>query len=163
MITVVIPTLNSADQFGPCLSGLVPAAMDGLVREVVIADGGSTDATLAIAEDCGARVVSCPGDRGARLAKACDGPRGEWLLILEPDAILPEGWRAAVEQHLKAGGDAGAWLPRPGRNWLQRLRGGAPQGLLASVRRYQASGGFRAGDPDLSRLARALKASRLTL
>ena len=55
MISVVIPTLNAAATLQRALSPLVPAAVDGLVREVVVADGGSTDETLELAEDAGAQ------------------------------------------------------------------------------------------------------------
>ncbi|MBU4433962.1 MAG: glycosyltransferase [Alphaproteobacteria bacterium] len=162
MLTVVIPTLDSARTLGACLSSLVPAAVDGLVREVVLADGGSTDDTQAIAEDCGARVVNAQGDLGARLAAGCVSPRGDWLLVLEPDALLAEGWRDAVERQLNAGWDKAGWLPRPGGSWWARLIAGRrPQGLLVSVRRYEASGGFQSGDPGLGRLVRALGAARL--
>jgi glycosyltransferase involved in cell wall biosynthesis len=162
MLTVVIPTLDSARTLGPCLSSLVPAAVDGLVREVVLADGGSTDDTLAMAEDCGARVVSVRGDLGGQLAAGCVSPRGDWLLVLEPDALLVEGWRDAVERQLNAGWDKAGWLPRPGGSWLARLIAGRrPLGLLVSVRHYQASGGFRVGDPGLGRLVQALGAARL--
>ncbi|WP_421737947.1 glycosyltransferase [Caulobacter sp.] len=161
MLTVVIPTQDSAHLIGACLASLVPAAVDGLVREVVLADGGSTDDTLAIAEDCGARVVTRRGDVGERLAAACVGPRGDWLLILRADAVLPEGWRAAVEKQLNSGWDRAAWLPRPGLSWFQRLPSPPSQGLLLSVRRYDAIGGFRAGEGDLARLARAVGAKRL--
>lgn len=162
MLTVVIPTHNHAGVLADCLSSLVPAAVDGLVREVVLADAGSTDETLIIAEDCGARVVKAAGDLGARLAVACSDPRGDWLLILLPDASLPESWRNAAERQIKAGWGRAAWLPRPGRSWLERLMGGdAPQGLLVSVRHYAAVGGFGPGETALSRLSGRVGAKRL--
>ena len=162
MLTVVIPTHDHAGVLADCLSSLVPAAVDGLVREVVLADAGSTDETLVIAEDCGARVVEAAGDMGARLAVACSDPRGDWLLILLPDAALPESWRSAAEKQINAGWDKAAWLPRPGRSWLDRLtRGDPPQGLLVSARYYAAVGGFAPGDTDLTRLVGRVQAKRL--
>ena len=160
MITVVIPTHDSAHLIGPCLSSLVTAAVDGLVREVVLADSGSTDDTLAIAEDCGARVVTDGDDFGARLASACERPRADWLMLLEPDAALPEGWRLVIEKQINAGWDKAASLPRPGLLWLHRPFV-APQGLLLSVRRYEVSGGFKAGDRSFARLIGAVSAKRL--
>lgn len=162
MLTVVIPTLDSAHLIGSCLAALVPAAVDGLVREVVLADGGSTDDTLAIAEDCGARVVTLNGDVGERLAAACLRPRGDWLMVLQADAVLPEGWRTAVEKQLNSGWEKTGWLPRPGLPWFRRLPAPPSQGLLLSVRCYDAIGGFRAGEGDLARLTRAVGAKRLT-
>jgi glycosyltransferase involved in cell wall biosynthesis len=54
MISAVISTLNSARDLHGLLSALVPAAADGLVRQVLVVDGGSTDGTLDICEDAGA-------------------------------------------------------------------------------------------------------------
>ena len=50
MISVIIPTLNAESGLAAALSALVPAMVDGLVREVIVVDGGSTDRTLAIAD-----------------------------------------------------------------------------------------------------------------
>ena len=161
MITVVIPTRDSAHLIGPCLSSLVAAAVDGLVREVVLADGGSTDGTLDIGEDCGARVVSAGDDLGQGLAEACERPRGEWLMLLEPDALLPEGWRQVAEKQVNAGWDRAVSLTRPGVSWFRRPFT-PPQGLLLSARLYQAKGGFHAGDKDFARLIKAVGARRLT-
>ena len=55
MISVVIPTFNSAATLAEAMASLIPAAVDALVREVVVADGGSSDDTFAIADDAGAR------------------------------------------------------------------------------------------------------------
>src|SRR4051812_8684973 len=57
MISVVIPTLNSERALPRCFDSLIPAAVRGVVREVIIADGGSTDGTLGVADAAGAHVV----------------------------------------------------------------------------------------------------------
>ncbi|MFZ0269702.1 glycosyltransferase, partial [Caulobacter sp.] len=114
MITVVLPTHNSAACLVHVLPLLVPAAVDGLVKAVVFADAGSTDATLAIAEDCGARVVQASGDAGARLATGCAAAKSAWILALGEDLVLPEAWRTPVEAHLAGGGGKPAWIAGPG-------------------------------------------------
>ena len=64
MISVVIPALNAERLLARCFDSLVPAAVRGVVREVIVADGGSTDATLAIADAAGAHIVEAGRGRG---------------------------------------------------------------------------------------------------
>ena len=45
MISAILATRNDARRLGETLAALVPAAVDGLVRQVIIADAGSTDRT----------------------------------------------------------------------------------------------------------------------
>ncbi|HTK36483.1 MAG TPA: glycosyltransferase [Caulobacteraceae bacterium] len=95
MISVVIATLNAAETLPAALSALVPAAMNNLVREVVIADAGSTDETLEVVEDAGARLIA--GDLAAGLAAA----KGPWLLVLDADVRLAPEWEAAARDHIE--------------------------------------------------------------
>ena len=53
MISVIIPTFNDEAHLVAVLSPLVPASMEGLIRELIIVDAGSTDATLEIADSGG--------------------------------------------------------------------------------------------------------------
>lgn len=92
MISVVIPTLNAEKHLASCLSFLMPAAIDGLVKEVIIVDGGSGDQTRKIAEESGARFVEAPCGRGTQLAEGARLARGEWLLFLHADTRLEPSW-----------------------------------------------------------------------
>ncbi len=92
MISVVIPTLNAAATLPRCLNCLLDAAMSGLVREVIVADGGSTDETLMIADAAGAHIVTGPDCRGARLEIGAAAARSDWLLFLHANTILEPSW-----------------------------------------------------------------------
>lgn len=92
MISVIIPTLNAQTDLGACLGALVPAAVDGLVREVIVADGGSCDATRDIAEDAGAMVLASEPGRGRQLQASAARARWPWLLFLHADTVLSPGW-----------------------------------------------------------------------
>ena len=110
MISVVIATHNDGLTLGQTLASLVPAAVDALVREVILADAGSTDDTLAIAEDAGARVVRAEGSVEQRLGEACKGARADWLLILQASESAPHGWEAAARRHMEHhAGKAAQW------------------------------------------------------
>lgn len=100
MISVVIPTRNNAATLPELLTGLVGAALDGLVKEVLLVDGGSTDATLAIADDAGAKILVEAGDPDARVAVGCQAARGDWLLLLGPIGRLSRGWEEAAVRHM---------------------------------------------------------------
>jgi len=152
MLSVVIPTLDSAATLGACLAAL------GEVAEIVVADGGSSDGTAAIAEAAGAIVVTAPRGRGPQLAAGAAAARGDWLLFLHGDTLLEPGWRACAERHMARPGE----LPACFRfrladdSWQARLIEAAvaarvrllalpygDQGLLVSRRRYEEAGAYR--------------------
>lgn len=100
MLTVIIPTLNAESGLTRTLSGLLAANAQGLIREVIVADGGSTDQTLAIAADAGVEIVASRRGRGAQLRAGAERARGDWLLFLHADTWLAPGWERVVERHV---------------------------------------------------------------
>ncbi|HWA59730.1 MAG TPA: cell wall biosynthesis glycosyltransferase [Caulobacteraceae bacterium] len=133
MITVVFATLNDAEGLAQAMAELVPAAVDGLVREVVVADAGSTDATLEVADEAGATIVS----GGLRSAVAV--ARADWILALPPRPGLVPGWERAVERALQSRVGvrlvAGPWPWSPGLGVLVPKRLAAGADTLAALRR----------------------------
>jgi hypothetical protein len=111
VISVVIPTLNNEAVLGRTLSGLVPAAVSGLVREVIVADGGSTDATLDIAEDAGCVILAGQPGAEERTRAAARKAQSEWLMVLGPQVQLLPGWELVVRQHVETRAGEGARLP----------------------------------------------------
>ncbi|MCH7889782.1 MAG: glycosyltransferase, partial [Proteobacteria bacterium] len=93
LLSVVIPTLDSAVSLGRTLDALAEDA--GLAREIIVADGGSRDGTVALAERRGARVVAAAGGRGAQLAAGAAAAARPWLLFLHADTRLDPGWTQA--------------------------------------------------------------------
>ena len=91
-LAALLPTLNAAGSLPRSLAALV-----GAVAEVVVADGGSSDDTRALAEAAGARVVAAPRGRGSQLAAGAAVLRAPWMLVLHADTIPGPGWREAAE------------------------------------------------------------------
>jgi len=91
---VIIPTLNAAGGLPTTLAPLIEGALLGLVKEVIVVDGGSQDATCAIAEAAGATVIESPRGRGRQLHAGAQAARAPFLLFLHADTALQPGWVA---------------------------------------------------------------------
>ena len=92
MLTVIIPTHNSERPLVPTLAMLVPGAMSGTVREVIVADAGSTDATAEVVDIAGCEIMVSSEPLAARLKSAAAAARGTWLLFLRPGVVLDAAW-----------------------------------------------------------------------
>lgn len=153
-ISVIIPALNAATTLARTL-----AALEGC-GEVLVIDGGSTDATPTIGEAHGALVIGSARGRGVQLAAGAAAAGSEWLLFLHADTVLAPGWREIVDSFARAHGageraaafrfalDDSAWQARAlealvsVRAKLFALPYG-DQGLLIHRTLYHAVGGYR--------------------
>jgi rSAM/selenodomain-associated transferase 2 len=152
MLSVVIPALNAAESLAATLASVAEA------DEILVVDGGSTDATRQVAERAGARVIDSKRGRGVQLHSGAVAARGDGLLFLHADTRLGLGWRAAAERHLEAQPekaacfrlrlDAPEWQARAieagvrARVGLLALPYG-DQALLLRRALYHAVGGYR--------------------
>ena len=96
-ISVIIPTLNAATALPGLFASLMEGVEEGLVREVVVSDGGSQDDTCRIADTVGATVVTGPASRGGQLRRGCAQAQGTWLLVVHADTQLSAGWTTAAK------------------------------------------------------------------
>ncbi|MCY4305340.1 MAG: TIGR04283 family arsenosugar biosynthesis glycosyltransferase [Aestuariivita sp.] len=99
-LSIVIPTLNSENYLCEVLNSLLEGVQIGLICEVIVSDGGSTDKTLEIADDAGAILLNGIASRGGQLKRGCGVVRGHWLLVLHADTTLESGWTASVIEHM---------------------------------------------------------------
>jgi rSAM/selenodomain-associated transferase 2 len=96
--------LNEAACIRACLERLQPLRAHG--AEIVVADGGSVDATRELAEPLADRVVESPRGRALQMNAGARASRGDVLLFLHADTLLPEGALAAILAGLEHGGAA---------------------------------------------------------
>lgn len=106
-LAVLIPTLDEEET----LRRNLPAAL-AAADEVVVSDGGSRDATVRVALELGARVVSGPPGRGPQLNRAAAAAGADVLLVLHADTVLPPGAVEAVREAVAAGAVGGGFLVR---------------------------------------------------
>lgn len=88
-IDVVIPTLNAGSSLAQAIAS---ARVGGLVRRVIVVDGGSQDETVSIAKAAGAEVIEVPPGRGGQLKAGADATDAPWLMFLHADTVLEKDW-----------------------------------------------------------------------
>lgn len=155
-LTIIIPTLNAAEPLPATLSSLFEGVSEGLVAEVIFADGGSIDATEKIADNVGARLVPSRKGRGYQMNTGAMAAHTPWLMFVHADTQFSQGWPATVQHHIshskKAGYaqlvfDAKGFAPKFVAGWanLRSKMLGLPYGdqtLLISASLYQKIGGY---------------------
>jgi glycosyltransferase involved in cell wall biosynthesis len=160
MLSAIIATYESEQALVPTLAALVPGVTAGLLGGVIVADGGSRDATAEVAEIAGCRFMVSEKPLGQRLREAAASTRTPWLVFLRAGCVPEPGWVEAAERFIAAADPAGeeraavfrpprvADLLRPGLGELFELLrlafgGGAgpEQGLLIARAHYDRLGG----------------------
>ncbi|HEY9236959.1 MULTISPECIES: cell wall biosynthesis glycosyltransferase [Phenylobacterium] len=129
MISTIILAGGADRDLASLLSALVPAAVDGLVRDVVVVAGTPDQATVAICEDAGAELSS---DLSAAVARA----RSELLLVAPEDLRLRPGWHESVRRHLEGRGGR-ALVCEADAGLLARLMPPRRAGILVEKTRFE--------------------------
>jgi len=88
-LSVILPVLNEAAIITGALARLQPLRGRGV--EVIVADGGSRDDTLAAARPLADTVTRAPAGRASQMNAGADLAKGEVLLFLHADTELPDG------------------------------------------------------------------------
>jgi len=153
-LSIVVPALNEAAGITATLQALAPLRQAG--HEVIVVDGGSTDATAALAAAHADQVRHSERGRARQMNAGAAAATGEVLLFLHADTRLPEQAAQAISAALQRGARWGrfdvciegssAWLPVVAfmMNWRSRLTGIATgdQALFVQTALFRQLGGF---------------------
>jgi hypothetical protein len=156
-ISVVIPALNEAENIAETLLSI------GHEKniQVIVADGGSQDNTVSIAESLGAKVINVLPPRSKQMNRGAAEATGDVLLFLHADTRLPKNFDWLVLGSLAQPGiAAGAFelridAPTPALRLIERMANWrsrclrtpyGDQGIFMLSRVFHEAGGF----PDFS-------------
>jgi rSAM/selenodomain-associated transferase 2 len=98
-LTVVVPALNEAHGIRAALEALAPLRTRG--HEVIVADGGSSDATARLAHAMCDRVVRSARGRASQMNAGARVATGDALVFLHADTRLPAQADAAIRSALE--------------------------------------------------------------
>lgn len=86
-VSVVLPCLNEADTIGLCLDDVHRVLKESsLSYELIVADNNSTDASVSIAEEKGARVIDVPKrGYGNALRAGLEASKGQYMITMDAD------------------------------------------------------------------------------
>jgi glycosyltransferase involved in cell wall biosynthesis len=168
MFSIVIPTHDSERALVPTLAALVPGATAGIVREVIVADGGSLDGTEQVADIAGCRFLVSTAPRGVRLKAAAATARADWLMFLAPGLVPGPAWIDETIAFIDATGvtpRAAMFARQEGfmRRALRRVTLADPGSLIIRKAFYGTDGHRDAGEPERDLLRRIGRRRLVTL
>jgi len=139
-LSIVMPCLNEAETLATCIQAAQRALQKlGVRGEVVVADNGSTDGSLVIARELGARVVDVPRrGYGNALIGGIEAAQGEFVVMGDADASYDFGAIGPMIERLRTGDDLVVG---------NRFLGGIERGAMPWSHRW-------VGNPVLTRIGR---------
>ncbi|MGL1930887.1 MAG: TIGR04283 family arsenosugar biosynthesis glycosyltransferase [Desulfotalea sp.] len=94
IISVIVVTLNEEEVLARTLNSI---KCDESI-ELIVVDGGSSDASIDIAKEHGAKIISAPRGRGIQLNRGAKASTGDILLFLHADTILPSDFNYLIRK-----------------------------------------------------------------
>lgn len=135
VISAALATYNEEENIVDCIESLKK-----VVDEIVIADGSSSDRTVELAENLGARVIKTTNKPMFHINKnlAIDNCRGDWVFLIDADERISDELAREIKRKIKEDPrENGFWVNR--RNWFlggYLQKGGAyPDSVIRLFRR----------------------------
>jgi rSAM/selenodomain-associated transferase 2 len=153
-ISIIIPVLDEEAFIGPLLDHLRKISDPGLVREILVIDGGSRDHTVTIAKSHGAKVFKSERGRAMQLNNGAKRANGDILYFLHADTYPPPGFDQAVAGAVLKGHEAGCFRMKfDYESWFlsffawcscinHSLCRGGDQSLFITRTLFRATGGY---------------------
>ena len=109
-LSIIVPTLNEAGTIAAALDALAALRQRG--HQLLVVDGGSDDATVALCSGRADAVLTAPRGRARQMNAGAAAASGAVLLFLHADTALPPGADALIENALAKGAGWGRFNVR---------------------------------------------------
>lgn len=154
MISIIIPVLNEEEKL-PVLLEHLQGNSSGLVKEILVVDGGSTDSTINIVQQSAiAELISSEKGRALQMNVGASHASGSVLYFLHADSLPPQGFDSLIMEQVSKANKAGCFQMKFDKDhwWLNLMswftrwnhlscRGG-DQSLFVEAKLFQDLGGF---------------------
>ncbi len=153
-ISIIIPVLNEEKSIATVLGFLKENSNPANIKEILVIDGGSSDTTVAIANNLSTRVIHAPKGRSKQMNFGAKMALGEVLYFLHVDTLPPKDFDASILNAVQSGSGAGCFRMKFDSSsrflaffaWFTKLnfkvcRGG-DQSLFITKMLFQKTGGF---------------------
>lgn len=155
MLSIIIPTYNEEGSIGKLVQHLVQNSR-AAVADIIVADAGSSDRTMAVANNAGATAVLSPGKgRSAQMNYGAGLAGGDVLYFVHADTLPPSSFTNDIQKAIAAGYDLGRYRTKFNsakailklNAWFTRFDlfvcTGGDQTLFIKKELFQKHGGFR--------------------
>jgi rSAM/selenodomain-associated transferase 2 len=92
-LSVIVPMLNEEHAITTALAAIRRGAPDA---EVIVADGGSSDASIAAARPLADRIINAPRGRAKQMNAGAEAASGDTLVFVHADSIVPRDFADAI-------------------------------------------------------------------